>query len=731
MTCQALERSAQPELVKACFTATAGNPFYLHELMTALQGERRGWIGGMAGRVRGLGVGAIGRSVLVRLARLGGDCERLAQAVAALGAGAQLRHAAILAELPRERAEIAADRLRAADLLRAETALSFVHPIVAQAVAAELPASRRSSLHRRAAQALLAEEAPADRVAAHLLSVEPYGEQWVVDALLEAARSALSQGAPEAATSYLQRALAEPPAADARLDLLVELGGAQTYLPTGGDFPALRQAIELADDPQRRAEITIALAWALMGRGRNDEAAPLLERLLDANESLDQSLVERVETLLIGGAPQALDAAPRARARAVRYLERARRGEIDDPWLPSALAMHAPSGAPAAAEAAALARASVYDERLWGSWPAVVGSSVALTWADELEEAGRVQDRMIVESQRRGSAPMFMAASAFRSFTALRAGDLELAEEHAQHALEVAHEPVTFMVAASWWAAVLLECGRASEAAAVVEPIEPDDEALNLWHGCIFLAARGSVRTALGNPQRGLADLLDADHRVSAAGLQLSVLTDWVSAAISALIQLGRDEQARDLCARELDEAIAFGAPRRHGIALSLSGTLDPTEAGLVQLRQAVQLLERSPARLAHADALVNLGAGLRARGRREQARQPLSQGLDIAHRLGALALAARARAELIAVGARPRRAALRGPDALTPAEMRTARMAADGLTNREIAQALFLSTRTVEAQLSGAYTKLAINSRVQLADALGARRDAQRLRKP
>jgi DNA-binding CsgD family transcriptional regulator len=134
-------------------------------------------------------------------------------------------------------------------------------------------------------------------------------------------------------------------------------------------------------------------------------------------------------------------------------------------------------------------------------------------------------------------------------------------------------------------------------------------------------------------------------------------------------------------------------------------------------------VLEGSPARLEHARALVNLGAGLRALGHREQARAPLSKGLELAHRCGAAALVDRARAELRAAGARPRRNTLTGPDALTPAELRTARLAADGRSNREIAQALFVSTKTVEAQLSQAYAKLSIARREQLGGALAANR--------
>jgi DNA-binding NarL/FixJ family response regulator len=115
----------------------------------------------------------------------------------------------------------------------------------------------------------------------------------------------------------------------------------------------------------------------------------------------------------------------------------------------------------------------------------------------------------------------------------------------------------------------------------------------------------------------------------------------------------------------------------------------------------------------------VNLGAGLRVRGQHKHAREQLTQALHIAHRLHAVALADLARTELVASGARPRRHALSGPDSLTPAELRTARLAAEGQTNREIAQALFVSTKTVEAQLSQAYSKLSIHSRRDIAVAL------------
>jgi DNA-binding CsgD family transcriptional regulator len=99
-----------------------------------------------------------------------------------------------------------------------------------------------------------------------------------------------------------------------------------------------------------------------------------------------------------------------------------------------------------------------------------------------------------------------------------------------------------------------------------------------------------------------------------------------------------------------------------------------------------------------------------------------LREGLDLARRCGASALVERAREELVTAGARPRRDALHGRDALTASELRTAQMAAEGRTNREIAQALFVSLRTVETHLTHTYQKLAIQSRDALPGALVGR---------
>ena len=132
-------------------------------------------------------------------------------------------------------------------------------------------------------------------------------------------------------------------------------------------------------------------------------------------------------------------------------------------------------------------------------------------------------------------------------------------------------------------------------------------------------------------------------------------------------------------------------------------------------LEESATVLGESPAVLERAASLVEWGAALRRAGQRSQARRVLSQGLDGAARCGAQPLAARAREELRVAGARPRRDWSVGVEALTPSELRIVRLARDGRTNRQIAQELYVSIKTVEGHLARAYGKLGIASREEL----------------
>ena len=132
-------------------------------------------------------------------------------------------------------------------------------------------------------------------------------------------------------------------------------------------------------------------------------------------------------------------------------------------------------------------------------------------------------------------------------------------------------------------------------------------------------------------------------------------------------------------------------------------------------LAEAVSLLEPTPARYELALTLADLGAHLRRTGRRSDAQAPLRRALDLAQRTGAAPMAERARRELLATGARPRRTALTGPDALTSTERQVADLAASGLSNRQIAQRQFITQATVETHLRHAFCKLGITTRADL----------------
>ena len=213
--------------------------------------------------------------------------------------------------------------------------------------------------------------------------------------------------------------------------------------------------------------------------------------------------------------------------------------------------------------------------------------------------------------------------------------------------------------------------------------------------------------------------MLEAGRLFEEVGSRNPAFIAWRSPAALALLQLGRRDEAGPLAEDDVELARTWGAPRALGAALRAAGLVEGGGRGLALLEEAVEVLGGSTAKLEHAKARMELGAALRRANRRADARDQLRHALELATICGATALAARAERELLATGARPRRIALSGVESLTPSERRVAELAADGPTNREVAQALFVTQRTVEVHLTSIYRKLAISSRSQLAAAL------------
>jgi DNA-binding CsgD family transcriptional regulator len=337
----------------------------------------------------------------------------------------------------------------------------------------------------------------------------------------------------------------------------------------------------------------------------------------------------------------------------------------------------------------------------------------ALYLGDFLDSAEHWLQEAIEDARRRGSVVGYAQASAVLAEVAYRRGDLASAEAHARAAATVSGSDVMAVLTN-----IMLEQGRLEEAEHLLAPYEAAQRGDHLLLQPIHLAA-ARLRIAQGWFRRGAEKLFACETWLEAWGAKNPSAFAWRSTAALVLDHPPDADRGRELAAEEVALGKALGQPRTLGIALRALGLLERGSTSIDVLQQAIAQLERSPARLEHARALIDYGAALRRYGHRADAREPLREGLDQAHRCGATALSERARHELLATGARPRRPMLRGRDALTPTEARVADMAAQGLTTREIAQALFVTPKTVETHLAHAYQKLDIHTRAELPPAL------------
>ena len=318
-----------------------------------------------------------------------------------------------------------------------------------------------------------------------------------------------------------------------------------------------------------------------------------------------------------------------------------------------------------------------------------LNTTFCLIEAERFDTAEQVQTRVLREAERAGSALGIAGVSWQRAFVQYARGDLRGAESDGRAALDSA--PLDTLVRAAGRTPSLIQAltdsGRYDEAESVLAT-----------HGldrALPPIAAHHLRGAAG-PGAGAAGLGDLDG-------------------------------ARELADTTLQAASRVFSRRATGAALRVCGLVRGGEEGLKLLRDAADTLRASPALLWRAEALIDLGAALRRHGQRTEACEVLREGMDLAHRCGGLPLADRAAAELRAAGARPRRRVTTGADALTASERRVAELAATGMTNKEIAQSLFVTLRTVEMHLSNVYGKLNIPSRQDLRTAFPGASGADR----
>jgi DNA-binding CsgD family transcriptional regulator len=710
--------AAEPEaaFVAACMEASRGNPLLLRQLLSSLADEGVQPVAAQVAAVRSIGPRAISRTVLMRLHRLGDAAVAVAQALAVLGSGEQ-RDVMALAGVSAEESAGSVSALARAEILQPQPPAAFVHPLVRDAIYHALPFGERVMRHARAAALLAARGAPAEQIATHLLAAPRTSDPWVVDVLAAAAKAARARGAADTAVSLLARALEEPPRPERRPELALELGIAETLTSGPAAATHLREAWETLEDPRRRAYAAAILARTLFFTAPASEAGAVARR---AAAETPADLVEERQALRatelavarygMGGDPSA------AALEEIRIEGEGPGAKMLASMVSFCLAM---TGADAE-RCVAVAREALAGDVLVGVdiglFP--VPALMVLTMADS-DDAVVEWEKIRALAHRRGSLLGVLSVNLWSGRTLLWRGELFDAQER----LEAAYERY-----ADWGrtrsrdtygsaflgAARLLRGDRAG-ARAVLDSGQQEDDGTDGFAQLVRSRAElaleeGSFEEALAFTRR-----LEEQEAIIASypGWQ-----PWRSMRARALAGLGRLEEAVPLAHEEVELARRFGSPGVVGPALRALGTVDPA-AGVGALQEAVEVLEHSTARYELAAALAALGTALRRKRRPTEAREPLRRALELAERCGAGGLAAGVRTELYATGARPRTAELSGPGALTASERRVAELAAGGQSNKEIAQALYVTLKTVEMHLSSCYRKLGIGSRRELRSAL------------
>ena len=710
---------ADPAFWQACTRVTGGNPFYLHELLASARADGLAASADAAADVARLAPESVIRSVILRIAGLRDHAPALASAVAVLGDGVSLRHAAALAGLDSQAAERAADALAAAHILAPGEPLAFAHPLIGAAVHADIPAQARSRAHRRAAGLLDDDGAPAETVAAHLLACRPDGDPRTVSVLTTAAARASGRGEHLAAGRFLRRALAEPPPPGERGGLAVELALADAAVGTADAVAGVREALTLVGEPHQRARVLGALARLLFARteyAAAGEAADLAMAEIDpADPVAGQLLAHR---LMIGSV--GLDMGTVAGPRFAELMAAA-----EPPAEPALLAMlaHATvaAGGPAGRVRELAQRALDGLDGDDGFYGIISGAAVmALLYIDELGLAAAAIERALAQARHGGSLMALGTATHQRAELLYYQGQLAEAVSAAQQTLDICRAGCDLCV--GWVVPVLagahLDRGEFDAARQALDLVDgsPSDRVEHV----LACTASGRLALAQGDPAAALCDLRAAGDLADRLGMVQPTMFPWRIWASTAATQLGDRQLALELAHTALEKARTAGVPRTLGMALRAAGLAAGGSRGEDLLTEAVSVLDRSPSALERARALVALGIARREAGHHAAAREPLRQGLELAETLGAAPLAARARAALHAAGGR-QRAARRGAghEVLTRTERHVAELAAQGLTTPQIADSLYLSPKTVDWHLGHVYQKLGVSSRRQLATTL------------
>ena len=714
-----LDTAVDPAFADACFEATDGNPLILRQLARSLAAEGMTPTADHADDVRRTAHRALSRTVLARVGRCSPRAVELARAVAVLGEPTPAEAAALIGCDPndltgpwRELVDV--------DVLHRDP-LAFVHALVRDAIYYDLPVAEREQLHDRGARSLHASGASVERIAGHLAHVPRRGDAWAAEVSIAAGEAALRRGAPDAAAAHLRRALDEPVADERRIAVMHALARAAFDVDAAGVRAVTEELAELVADPLERARVRLATVQArslsddwqggyLLAKQTMDElpaddteVRPVLEGMrgiirLFGSDDPDALALMRAH---YGKRPDD-DVASRLRAGMASYVWSMEGGSAD--------------------ECAELALQAIGDGDslvLRDNVMIAVTPRQVLALADRPEVLDLWREAL-ADGHRRGSLILNLAVNMWMGIALQRFGDLTGSVPALEHTIRRMFDWGGGSQSERYMRGVLclaqLDRGDLAAAEAALGTVPTMSLGTSVGT-CWWLHAKAWLHIAQGHPQDALdtADMLEArasDWALTPTGF------DWRLPRAVALHRLDRGDEAVAAAEDGIRMAERWGSPGVLGPAYRVLGEVQG-EAGLTALRRSLEILDGSAAKIQLTRSLLMLGGALRRRGEIAEARELFVRARDLAEECGSPGLTEQALTELEASGIRRRSGDAVGAGALTPSERRVAELAAAGRTNREIAQELFVTPKTVEVHLSATYRKLGIDGRRNLTASL------------
>ncbi|WP_410661468.1 AAA family ATPase [Amycolatopsis sp. lyj-112] len=707
-------RLAPGRFSEQCHEVTGGNPYLLGAL-------RRRMIPGMD--LDTAGSPMIGEVLRVRMHEYTA-APKMLEAVAILGEDASFDLLAQLAGVDEITALEAIDTMVRVHLLANSHQPTLTYRFVRNSVLADMPLATRAVNHSRAARLLHDAGAPPERIATHLLAATAIRIPWAVNILRLAARYSVVNGDAGLAVRFLLRALEERLSERKRMAILLQLAHAEFHCDPDLAPARVREAVDHIDDRETAAFVATAMILSLCG---GPDARLAINSAGQFAARLDAGGPDAVWPLLcmtyLAEAGSRLGPPPD-----FRDFER-QWAPLNDPAAQQSrsglLALDTVRSGVSSAQAV-----RHFGEALSGEQPELFEQPYFFTLATAvLADEAALTDRLcqVLDTKRLPwdyHVPKGALATLARGIALQAGGDLVRASVHYESLMRQFDErgatsdcPVAVLCAARL-IETSVELGRYDVATAQLEKLDFAATQAHFTHNYL-LYARGRLRVATGEPELGYEDLRGCGRRLEHHGMCFPGFAPWRAHAARAALALGRTDAATRLAEEDLEAAERWGAPRILGGALTTIGLVRDDEEAERVLTKAVDILSGSTAKLALAEALTELGS-LRARhGHGEKAIVTLRQAARLAKHCGARSPARRA-AEALRDARTSAVPAKDNDHGLTKQEYRVAVMASQGLTNREIAEALHLTRRTVELHLSGAYRKLEIAGRTELSTVLG-----------